>query len=50
MQGHLIARVGNVKFSVLWLGQMLLVVLCFGLCVLLHVKAAVKMLGKDLLV
>lgn len=50
MQGHLIARVGNVKFSFPWLGQMLLVMLCLCLCVLLHVKAAVKMLGKDLLV
>lgn len=41
---------GNVKLSFLWLGQTLLVVLCLGLWVLLHVKAAVKMLNEVLLV
>ena len=41
---------GNVKLSSPCLGQTLLVVLCLGLCVLLHVKATVKMLDEDLLV
>lgn len=36
---------GNVR-----LGQTLLFVLCSGLCVLLQVKAAVKMLNEDLLI
>lgn len=40
----------NVTVSFLRVGQTLLVLLCLGLCVLLHVKAAVKMLNEDLLV
>lgn len=39
-----------VMLSFLWVGQTLLVLLCLGLCVFLHVKAAVKMLNEDLLV